>query len=139
MTSDLVFDCVGASADRYSAVPAMTLRLRISDPSDAKMAAIALLVPAAGGGVAGDRRSALPGQRVVPRQPGHDGRAAAVQEPQRTAHLGRHPGSAARRGGGEKGRVMVMKLVGAALVALVVAAIIASLPDIRRYREMRAM
>ena len=32
-----------------------------------------------------------------------------------------------------------MKLVGAALVALVVAAIIVSLPDIRRYREMREM
>jgi hypothetical protein len=34
---------------------------------------------------------------------------------------------------------MLMKLVVAALIALVVAAIIVSLPDIRRYREMREM
>lgn len=34
---------------------------------------------------------------------------------------------------------MLMKLVGVALIALVVAAIIVSLPDIRRYREMREM
>jgi hypothetical protein len=34
---------------------------------------------------------------------------------------------------------MLMKLVGAALIALLVAAIIVSLPDIRRYREMREM
>jgi hypothetical protein len=34
---------------------------------------------------------------------------------------------------------MLMKLVGAALIALVVAAIIVSLPDIKRYREMREM
>jgi hypothetical protein len=39
---DLVFDCVGASADRYSAVPAMTLRLRIAETTGAKVAAIAL-------------------------------------------------------------------------------------------------
>lgn len=32
-----------------------------------------------------------------------------------------------------------MKLVGAALIALVVVAIIVSLPDIKRYREMREM
>lgn len=40
--SDLVFDCVGASADRYSAVPAMTLRLRIAETSGRRVAAIAL-------------------------------------------------------------------------------------------------
>ena len=40
--ADLVFDCVGASADRYSAVPAMTLRLRIAETSGAKVAAVAL-------------------------------------------------------------------------------------------------
>jgi hypothetical protein len=34
---------------------------------------------------------------------------------------------------------MLIKLVVAALIALVVAAIIVSLPDIRRYREMREM
>lgn len=34
---------------------------------------------------------------------------------------------------------MLMKLVGVAFVALVVAAIIVSLPDIKRYREMREM
>jgi len=34
---------------------------------------------------------------------------------------------------------MLMKLVGAALIALVVVAIIVSLPDIKRYREMREM
>ena len=34
---------------------------------------------------------------------------------------------------------MVMKVVGAAFVALVVAAIIVSLPDIRRYRQVREM
>lgn len=40
--SDLVFDCVGASADRYSAAPAMTLRLRIAETSGRRVAAIAL-------------------------------------------------------------------------------------------------
>ncbi len=40
--TDLVFDCVGASADRYSAVPAMTLRLRIAETTGARVAAVAL-------------------------------------------------------------------------------------------------
>jgi hypothetical protein len=40
--TDLVFDCVEARADRYSAVPAMTLRLRISETSGAPVSAIAL-------------------------------------------------------------------------------------------------
>jgi uncharacterized protein DUF6084 len=39
---DLAFDCVGASADRYSAVPAMTLRLRIAETSGERVSAIAL-------------------------------------------------------------------------------------------------
>lgn len=39
---DLVFDCVGASAERYAVVPAMTLRLRIAETTGAKVAAIAL-------------------------------------------------------------------------------------------------
>lgn len=34
---------------------------------------------------------------------------------------------------------MLMKLVGVAFVALVVAAIVVSLPDIKRYRQMREM
>jgi energy-converting hydrogenase Eha subunit A len=34
---------------------------------------------------------------------------------------------------------MLMKLVIAALIALLVAAIIVSLPDIKRYREIREM
>jgi hypothetical protein len=34
---------------------------------------------------------------------------------------------------------MLMKLVGAAFVALVVAAIVVSLPDIKRYRRIREM
>jgi len=40
--SDLVFDCVAATPDRYAAVPGMTLRLRIADTSGAAVAAIAL-------------------------------------------------------------------------------------------------
>lgn len=40
--TDLVFDCVGASADRYSAMPALTLRLRIAETSGGRVAAIAL-------------------------------------------------------------------------------------------------
>jgi hypothetical protein len=40
--SELVFDCVGADPDRYSAVPGLTLRLRIAETSGAKVAAIAL-------------------------------------------------------------------------------------------------
>jgi uncharacterized protein DUF6084 len=39
---DLVFDCVEASADRYSAVPAMTLRLRIAETTGERVSAIAL-------------------------------------------------------------------------------------------------
>jgi hypothetical protein len=34
---------------------------------------------------------------------------------------------------------MLMKLVGAAFVVLVVAAIVVSLPDIKRYRRIRQM
>jgi len=40
--ADLVFDCVGAHAERYSAVPAMTLRLRIAETTGAPVAAVAL-------------------------------------------------------------------------------------------------
>ncbi|MFL6120091.1 DUF6084 family protein [Actinophytocola sp.] len=39
---DLEFDCVGARAERFSAVPAMTLRLRIAESTGARVAAIAL-------------------------------------------------------------------------------------------------
>jgi Family of unknown function (DUF6084) len=39
---ELVFDCVGAEADRYAVVPSMTLRLRISETSGARVEAIAL-------------------------------------------------------------------------------------------------
>jgi hypothetical protein len=39
---DLVFECVGATADRYSAVPGMTLRLRIAETTGAQVAAVAL-------------------------------------------------------------------------------------------------
>jgi hypothetical protein len=40
--SDLVFDCVGARADRFSVEPAMTLKLRISETSGQRVEAIAL-------------------------------------------------------------------------------------------------
>jgi hypothetical protein len=40
--TDLVFDCTGASADRYAVMPAMTMRLRISETSGARVEAIAL-------------------------------------------------------------------------------------------------
>jgi hypothetical protein len=40
--SELVFDCVGARADRYSVVPSMTMTLRISETSGQKVEAIAL-------------------------------------------------------------------------------------------------
>jgi hypothetical protein len=39
---DVVFDCVEATVDRYSAVPAMTLRLRIAETTGTKVSAIAL-------------------------------------------------------------------------------------------------
>jgi hypothetical protein len=40
--SELVFDCVGASADRFAVVPGMTLRLRITDTDGDRVEAIAL-------------------------------------------------------------------------------------------------
>jgi Family of unknown function (DUF6084) len=40
--SDLVFDCVGARADKYAVVPAMTMSLRISETSGQRVEAIAL-------------------------------------------------------------------------------------------------
>ena len=40
--AELVFDCVGAHADRYAVSPAMSFSLRISDTSGAKVEAIAL-------------------------------------------------------------------------------------------------
>jgi hypothetical protein len=40
--AELVFDCIGASADRYAAVPAMTLQLRITETSGERVEAIAL-------------------------------------------------------------------------------------------------
>jgi hypothetical protein len=40
--SELAFDCVGAAADRYAVMPAMTLRLRISETSGQRVEAIAL-------------------------------------------------------------------------------------------------
>ena len=40
--TELVFDCTGASADRYAVMPSMTLRLRISETSGGRVAAIAL-------------------------------------------------------------------------------------------------
>jgi len=39
---EVVFDCVEATVDRYSAVPAMTLRLRIAETTGTKVSAIAL-------------------------------------------------------------------------------------------------
>jgi hypothetical protein len=40
--AELVFDCVGAEADRYAVVPSMTLRLRITETNGEKVDAIAL-------------------------------------------------------------------------------------------------
>jgi hypothetical protein len=40
--SELVFDCVGASADRYAVVPSMVLRLKVTDPDAGRVEAIAL-------------------------------------------------------------------------------------------------
>jgi hypothetical protein len=40
--SELVFDCIGASAERFAVVPSMTLRLRITDTDGDKVDAIAL-------------------------------------------------------------------------------------------------
>jgi Family of unknown function (DUF6084) len=40
--TELVFDCVGASVDKYSLVPAMNLSLRISETSGQRVEAIAL-------------------------------------------------------------------------------------------------
>ena len=40
--AELVFDCVGAQADRYAVVPAFSLRLRISETTGQQVAAIAL-------------------------------------------------------------------------------------------------
>ncbi|HWG60193.1 MAG TPA: DUF6084 family protein [Streptosporangiaceae bacterium] len=40
--AELVFDCVGASADRYAVVPSFTLRLRISETTGQAVDAIAL-------------------------------------------------------------------------------------------------
>jgi uncharacterized protein DUF6084 len=40
--ADLVFDCVGADADRFAAAPSFTLRLRISETTGQRIDAIAL-------------------------------------------------------------------------------------------------
>jgi hypothetical protein len=40
--AELVFDCVGARADKFAVVPAMTMTLRISDASGQRVEAIAL-------------------------------------------------------------------------------------------------
>jgi hypothetical protein len=40
--TDLVFDCVGAQAERYAVMPAMTLKLRISETTGQRVEAIAL-------------------------------------------------------------------------------------------------
>jgi hypothetical protein len=40
--TELVFDCIGARADKYSIVPSMTMVLRISETSGAQVEAIAL-------------------------------------------------------------------------------------------------
>lgn len=40
--AELVFDCVGAEAQRYAVVPAMTLRLKINETSGVRIDAIAL-------------------------------------------------------------------------------------------------
>ena len=42
MAADLVFDCVGAAAERYAVVPALTLKLRIAETTGARVDAIAL-------------------------------------------------------------------------------------------------
>lgn len=40
--AELVFDCIGASAERYAVVPAMTLQLRITETAGERVEAIAL-------------------------------------------------------------------------------------------------
>jgi len=40
--AELTFDCIGAQADRYAVVPALTLRLRISETSGQRVEAITL-------------------------------------------------------------------------------------------------
>ncbi|HEX5117776.1 MAG TPA: DUF6084 family protein [Pseudonocardiaceae bacterium] len=40
--ADLVFDCIGASADRFAAAPSFTLHLRISETTGQRIDAIAL-------------------------------------------------------------------------------------------------
>lgn len=40
--SELVFECVGASAERYAVVPSMVLRLKVTDPDAGRVEAIAL-------------------------------------------------------------------------------------------------
>ncbi len=40
--AELVFDCVGAEADRYAVVPSMTLKLRVTETNGEKVDAIAL-------------------------------------------------------------------------------------------------
>jgi hypothetical protein len=40
--AELSFDCIGASAERYAAVPALSLTLRISETSGQRLEAIAL-------------------------------------------------------------------------------------------------
>jgi hypothetical protein len=40
--SELVFDCIGASADRYAAAPTLLLRLRISETTGARVHTLAL-------------------------------------------------------------------------------------------------
>jgi uncharacterized protein DUF6084 len=40
--AELAFDCIGAQAERYAVVPSLTLRLRISETSGDRIAAIAL-------------------------------------------------------------------------------------------------
>jgi Family of unknown function (DUF6084) len=40
--AELTFDCIGAQADRYAVVPALTLTLRISETSGQRVEAIAL-------------------------------------------------------------------------------------------------
>ncbi|HET9143522.1 DUF6084 family protein [Actinophytocola sp.] len=40
--AELVFDCVGAQADRYAVTPSMTLRLRIAETAGERVDAIAL-------------------------------------------------------------------------------------------------
>jgi hypothetical protein len=40
--AELVFDCVGATADRYAVLPSMTLKLRITETSGVRVEAIAL-------------------------------------------------------------------------------------------------